>query len=102
MMRKLFTIFGALVLVTLFATQQGWQRRARPRLRFAAGCKNCRAGWLADRRGRAEILDSKRPTLSEESWFKEAAEVEATARQKSDVMTTTWKGRRLRCGRCAL
>ncbi len=93
MMSKLFTIFGALVLVTLFTTGQGLaegaatQNTVRGRLQKTVEP----GGWLIVVDGQKYLLLNAQ-RFQKESWFKEAAEVEATGDTKSDVMTTYMEG----------
>ncbi|MCA1573894.1 MAG: hypothetical protein LC770_05020 [Acidobacteria bacterium] len=81
-MRKLLTIFGALVLVTLFTAQQGLaevatQITVRGRLEKTVEA----GGWLIVAGGQKYLLLNAQ-RFQKESWFKE--------------------GHRLRCGQCAL
>jgi uncharacterized protein YggE len=93
MMSRLFTIFGALVLVTLFTTGQGLaeggatQNTVRGRLQKTVEP----GGWLIVVDGQKYLLLNAQ-RFQKESWFKEAAEVEATGDTKSDVMTTYMEG----------
>ncbi len=92
MMRKLLTIFGALVLVTLFTTQQGLAEGAtqitvRGRLQKTVEA----GGWLIVAGGQKYLLLNAQQ-FQKESWFKEAAEVEASGETKSDMMTTYMEG----------
>ncbi len=93
MMSRLFTIFGALVLVTLFTTGQGLaeggatQNTVRGRLQKTVEA----GGWLIVVDGQKYLLLNAQ-RFQKESWFKEAAEVEATGDTKSDVMTTYMEG----------
>ncbi|MBA3356527.1 MAG: SIMPL domain-containing protein [Pyrinomonadaceae bacterium] len=92
-MSRLFTIFGALVLVTLFTTGQGLaeggatQNTVRGRLQKTVEP----GGWLIVVDGQKYLLLNAQ-RFQKESWFKEAAEVEATGDTKSDVMTTYMEG----------
>lgn len=93
MMRILFTIFGGLLLVTLFTTQQvladasATEVTVRGRLQKTVEP----GGWLIVSDGHKYlILNAQR--FQKESWFKEAAEVEASGDTKSDVMTTFMEG----------
>jgi len=93
MMSRLFTVFGALVLVTLFTTGQGLaeggatQNTVRGRLQKTVEP----GGWLIVVDGQKYLLLNAQ-RFQKESWFKEAAEVEATGDTKSDVMTTYMEG----------
>ncbi|MDQ3668230.1 MAG: SIMPL domain-containing protein [Acidobacteriota bacterium] len=93
MMRKLFTFFGALALVTLFTAQQSraetgaTQNTVRGRLQKTVEA----GGWLIVVNGQKYLLLNAQ-RFQKESWFREAAEVEATGETKSDVMTTYMEG----------
>lgn len=93
MMRRLFTFFGALVLIALFSTQQGFaeasatQTTVRGRLQKTVEA----GGWLVVADGQKYLLLNAQ-RFQKESWFKEAAEVEASGDTKSDVMTIYMEG----------
>ncbi len=93
MMRKLFTIFGALALVTLFATQQGLAEASATEITLRGRLQKTvePGGWLIVVDGQKYLLLNAQ-RFQKESWFKEAAEVEATGETKSDVMTTYMEG----------
>lgn len=92
-MRRLFTIFGILALVTVFASQQGLaeaevgQNTVRGRLQKTVEP----GGWLIVADGQKYLLLNAQ-RYQNESWFKETTEVEATGSTKSDVMTTYMEG----------
>lgn len=93
MMRKLFTVIGAIALVTLFAAQHGLaasgstQITVRGRLQKTVEA----GGWLIVADGKKYlVLNPQR--FQKESWFKEAVEVEASGDTKSDVMTIYMEG----------
>ena len=93
MMRKLFTIFGALALVTLFATQQGLAEAGATEITLRGRLQKTvePGGWLIVMDGQKYLLLNAQ-RFQKESWFKEASEVEATGETKSDVMTTYMEG----------
>jgi uncharacterized protein len=93
MMRKLFAIFGALLLVTLFTTQHGLAEAGATEMTIRGRLQKTvePGGWLIVVDGQKYlILNAQR--YQKESWFKEAAEVEASGDTKSDVMTTYMEG----------
>jgi uncharacterized protein YggE len=93
MMRKVFAISGAFVLITLLTTQQGsaeagaTQITVRGRLQKTVEA----GGWLIVADGQKYLLLNAL-RFQKEIWFKEAAEVEASGDTKSDVMTTYMEG----------
>jgi uncharacterized protein YggE len=93
MMRKLFAIFGALVLVTLFTTQQSLAEEGANQITVRGRLQKTveAGGWLIVADGQKYLLLNAR-RFQQESWFKEAAEVEASGDTKSDVMTTYMEG----------
>ena len=97
MTRKLFTIFGIVLLFTLITTEQSLaeagamvgatQTTVRGRLQKTVEP----GGWLIVADGQKYlILNAQR--FHKENWFKETTEVEATGDIKSDVMTTYMEG----------
>jgi len=93
MMRKLFTIFGALVLVALVTTQQGLAEASATEITLRGRLQKTvePGGWLIVADGQKYLLLNAQ-RFQKESWFKEALEVEATGETKSDVMTTYMEG----------
>ncbi|MCM3902208.1 MAG: SIMPL domain-containing protein [Pyrinomonadaceae bacterium] len=93
MMGRLFTIFGALALVMLFTTQQGLAEAATTEVTIRGRLQKTvePGGWLIVVDGQKYLLLNAQRYLKE-SWFKEAAEVEASGETKSDVMTTYMEG----------
>lgn len=92
-MEKLFTIIGALVVVTLFMTQQGLAEAGATQINIRGRLQKTvePGGWLVVVDGQKYlILNAQR--FQKESWFKETAEVEASGDTKSDVMTTYMEG----------
>ena len=91
-MRKLITIFGAVLLVALFTTQGMAEVRTteitvRGRLQKTVEP----GGWLIVVDGQKYlVLNAQR--FQKEGWFKESAEVEASGDTKSDVMTIYMEG----------
>jgi len=92
-MRKLFAILGALALVTLFTTQQGLAEAGANELTIRGRLQKTvePGGWLIVV-GAEKYLILNAQRYQKESWFKEAAEVEASGDTKSDVMTTYMEG----------
>ena len=92
-MRKLFTIFGALLLVTLFTTQQGLADAGATEITLRGRLQKTvePGGWLIVADGQKYLLLNAQ-RFQKESWFREAAEVEASGDTKSDVMTTYMEG----------
>jgi uncharacterized protein len=93
MMRRLFSIFGALMLVTLVTTQHvlaevgATEITVRGRLQKTVEP----GGWLIVADGQKYLILNVQQ-FQKESWFKEAVEVEASGDTKSDVMTTYMEG----------
>jgi hypothetical protein len=92
-MRKLFTIFGALLLVTLFTTQPGFAKADATQITVRGRLQKTveSGGWLIIVDGQKYLLLNAQ-RFQKESWFKETAEVEASGDTKSDVMTTYMEG----------
>ena len=93
MMRRLFTIFTALVLVALFTTQQGLAEASATEITLRGRLQKTvePGGWLIVVDGQKYLLLNAQ-RFQKESWFKEAFEVEAIGETKSDVMTTYMEG----------
>ena len=93
MIRKLFTIFVALVLVATLATRHGLaeagatQNRVRGRLQKTVEP----GGWLIVADGQKYLLLNAQ-RFQNESWFREGGEVEASGGARSDAMTTYMEG----------
>jgi uncharacterized protein YggE len=92
-MRKLFTVFAALVLVALFTTQHGLAEAHTAEITLRGRLQKTLepGGWLIVADGQKYLLLNAQ-RFHKESWFKEAFEVEATGETKSDVMTTYMEG----------
>jgi uncharacterized protein len=93
MMRKLFTILGALALVALFMTQHGLAETNITEITLRGRLQKTvePGGWLIVVDGQKYLLLNAQ-RFQKESWFKETLEVEATGETKSDVMTTYMEG----------
>lgn len=93
MMRKLFTIIGAVALVTLFAAQHGLAESGATQITVRGRLQKTveAGGWLIVADGQKYLLLNAQ-RFQKESWFKEAAEVEASGDTKSDVMTIYMEG----------
>ncbi|MFN2510473.1 MAG: SIMPL domain-containing protein [Pyrinomonadaceae bacterium] len=92
-MRKLITILGVLVLGTLFTAQQGLADAGATQVTIRGRLQKTvePGGWLVVVEGQKYLLLNAQ-RFQKESWFKEAAEVEASGDTKSDVMTTYMEG----------
>ena len=93
MMRKLFTILGAVLLVTVFTTQQSFAQTGASEITVRGRLQKTveSGGWLIVVNGQKYLLlNAER--FQKESWFKETAEVEASGETKSDVMTIHMEG----------
>lgn len=93
MMRKLFTIIGSVALVTLFAAQNGLAESGATQITVRGRLQKTveAGGWLIVADGKKYlVLNAQR--FQKESWFREAAEVEASGDTKSDVMTVYMEG----------
>ena len=93
MVRKLFTLFVALVLVALFTTQQGLATTSAPEITLHGRLQKTLepGGWLIVADGQKYLLLNAQ-RFQKESWFKEAFEVEVIGETKSDVITTYMEG----------
>lgn len=93
MMRKLFTIFGALLLVTLFTTHHSLAEAGASEITVRGRLQKTveAGGWLIVVDGQKYLILNAQK-FQNEAWFKEAAEVEASGDTKSDVMTTYMEG----------
>jgi uncharacterized protein len=93
MMRRLFTIFGMLVLVALITTSQGLAESSSTEITLRGRLQKTvePGGWLIVADGQKYLLLNAQ-RFQKESWFKEAFEVEAIGETKSDVMTTYMEG----------
>lgn len=93
MMRKLFTIIVALLLVTVFTTQQGLAETGASEITVRGRLQKTvePGGWLIVVNGQKYLLLNAQ-RFQKEGWFKETAEVEASGETKSDVMTTYMEG----------
>jgi hypothetical protein len=92
-MRRLITIFGALVMVALFMTQYGLAESNASEVTLRGRLQKTvePGGWLIVADGQKYlVLNAQR--FQKETWFKESAEVEANGDTKSDVMTTYMEG----------
>jgi uncharacterized protein YggE len=92
-MRKLFAIFGAIVLVTQFTTPQGLAEASADQITIRGRLQKTvePGGWLVVADGQKYLLLNAQ-RFQKENWFKEAAEVEASGEKKPDVMTTYMEG----------
>src|SRR5688572_14879280 len=93
MVRKLFTIIGAVALVTLFAAQHGLAESGAKQITVRGRLQKTveAGGWLIVADGKKYLLLNAKQ-FQKESWFREAAEVEASGDTKSDVMTIYMEG----------
>lgn len=88
MSRRIFTILGAIALFALLGSQ-AFAKEITVRGRLQKTVES--GGWLivADQQ---KYLILNAPRFQKESWFKEAAEVEAIGETRADVMTIYMEG----------
>ena len=93
MMRRLFTIFAALVLVGLFMTPPGLAEAGASEITLRGRLQKTvePGGWLIVADGKKYLILNPQG-FQKESWFKQSAEVEVSGETKSDVMTTYMEG----------